>query len=86
LGNPLSTGNDSFSENILEYPQYTRPAKYNDWMVPDVLLSGNHARIELWRKRESLIRTYKRRPDLLKMLELSAEDKKILDEIKQDEI
>jgi len=86
LGNPLSTGNDSFSENILEYPQYTRPAKYNDWTVPDVLLSGNHARIELWRKRESLIRTYKRRPDLLKMLELSAEDKKILDEIKQDEI
>jgi tRNA (guanine37-N1)-methyltransferase len=86
LGNPLSTDNDSFSENILEYPQYTRPAQYRGWTVPDVLLSGNHARIELWRKRESLIRTYKRRPDLFKKLELSAEDKKILDEIKQDEI
>jgi tRNA (guanine37-N1)-methyltransferase len=55
-------------------------------MVPDVLLSGNHAQIELWRRRESLIRTYKRRPDLFKKLELSAEDKKFLDEIKQEEI
>ena len=86
LGNPLSTRSDSFSENLLEYPQYTRPPQYNGWMVPDVLLSGNHADIELWRKTESLKRTYKRRPDLLKMVELSAEDKIILDKIKQDEI
>jgi len=86
LGNPQSTGDDSFSENLLEYPQYTRPAQYRGWTVPDVLLSGNHARIERWRKKESLKRTYKRRPDLLKLRELSPEDKKILDEIKQDEI
>jgi tRNA (guanine37-N1)-methyltransferase len=86
LGNPLSTRSDSFSENLLEYPQYTRPPQYKGWMVPDVLLSGNHADIELWRKTESLKRTYKRRPDLLKMVELSAEDKIILDKIKQDEI
>jgi tRNA (guanine37-N1)-methyltransferase len=86
LGNPQSTRNDSFSDNLLEYPQYTRPAQYKGWIVPEVLLSGNHAQIELWRKRESLKRTYKRRPDLLKRLKLSAADKKILDKIKQEEI
>ncbi|MGP8153971.1 MAG: tRNA (guanosine(37)-N1)-methyltransferase TrmD [Smithella sp.] len=86
LGNPLSTRSDSFSENLLEYPQYTRPPQYKGWMVPDVLLSGNHAQIELWRKKESLKRTYKRRPDLLKRLELSVVDKKILDKIMRDEI
>jgi tRNA (guanine37-N1)-methyltransferase len=86
LGNPESTQNESFSLNLLEYPQYTRPSEYKGWIVPDVLLSGNHADIELWRKKESLRRTYKRRPDLLKKINLSEEDKKILDEIKQEEI
>lgn len=86
LGNPQSTSSDSFSNYLLEYPQYTRPAAYKGWMVPDVLLSGNHAEIELWRKTESLKRTYKRRPDLLKIIELSSEDKIILDKIKQNEI
>jgi tRNA (guanine37-N1)-methyltransferase len=70
----------------LEYPQYTRPAEYKGWVVPDVLLSGNHAEIELWRKKESLKKTYRRRPDLLKNIKLSAEDKKTLDKIKQDDI
>jgi tRNA (guanine37-N1)-methyltransferase len=86
LGNPQSTSSDSFSNDLLEYLQYTRPAAYKGWMVPDVLLSGNHAEIELWRKTESLRRTYKRRPDLLKIIELSSEDKIILDKIKQNEI
>ena len=86
LGNPESTLGESFSQNLLEYPQYTRPAEYKGWMVPDVLLSGNHAKIELWRKRESLKRTYQRRPDLLKKIKLSAEDKKILEKIKQEDI
>src|SRR5664280_310323 len=86
LGNPESTLDESFSHNFLEYPQYTRPAEYKGWMVPDVLLSGNHAEIELWHKRESLKRTYQRRPDLLKKIKLLAEDKKILEKIKQEDI
>lgn len=86
LGNPQSSQNESFSQNLLEYPQYTRPSKYKRWTVPDVLLSGNHAEIELWRKTESLRRTYKKRPDLLKKVKLSAEEKKILNRIKQKEI
>lgn len=86
LGNPQSANTESFSENLLEYPQYTRPAQYKGWNVPDVLLSGNHAQIEHWRRVESLKKTYKRRPDLLKNINLSAEDKKILEKIKQKEI
>ena len=86
LGNPQSSQNESFSQNLLEYPQYTRPSEYKGWAVPEVLLSGNHAEIELWRKTESLRRTYKRRPDLLKKIKLSAQDKKILDKIKLEEI
>ena len=86
LGNPQSTQSESFSQNLLEYPQYTRPSNYKGWAVPEVLLSGNHADIELWRKKESLRRTYKQRPDLLKKIKLSAEDKKILDKIKLEEI
>jgi tRNA (guanine37-N1)-methyltransferase len=86
LGNPESKFSESFSGNLLEYPQYTRPAEYKGWGVPDVLISGNHAEIELWRKKESLRRTYERRPDLLKKIKLSAEDKKILDKITQEDI
>ena len=86
LGNPQSTQSESFSQNLLEYPQYTRPSNYKGWTVPEVLLSGNHADIELWHKKESLRRTYKQRPDLLKKIKLSAEDKKILDKIKLEEI
>jgi tRNA (guanine37-N1)-methyltransferase len=70
----------------LEYPQYTRPSEYKGWIVPDVLQSGNHAKIEQWRRRESLKRTYQRRPDLLKKIKLSAEDKKNLEKIKLEDI
>ena len=86
LGNPQSTLSESFSYNLLEYPQYTRPAEYKGWPVPEVLLSGNHAQIELWRKHESLKRTYQRRPDMLKKINLSAEDKIILEKIKLEDI
>ena len=86
LGNPESTIGESFSHNLLEYPQYTRPAEYNGWVVPEVLLSGNHAQIELWHKRESLKRTCQRRPDLLKKITLSAEEKNILEKIKSEDI
>ncbi|MEN6624452.1 MAG: tRNA (guanosine(37)-N1)-methyltransferase TrmD [Smithella sp.] len=85
LGNTESSCNESFSNGLLEYPQYTRPAKYKEWCVPEVLMSGNHAEIELWRRRESLRRTFKRRPDLLKKIEFSPEDKKILEQIKLED-
>jgi tRNA (guanine37-N1)-methyltransferase len=86
LGNEESTISESFSSGLLEYPQYTRPAEYKSWKVPDVLVSGNHAEIELWRKNESLQRTYKRRPDLLAKINLSPQEKKNLEKIKIEEI
>jgi len=86
LGNPESTCSESFSQNLLEYPQYTRPAEYKGWKVPDVLISGNHAEIERWRHNESLKRTCKRRPDLLKKMRLSAKDKEIIEKIKLEDI
>jgi tRNA (guanine37-N1)-methyltransferase len=86
LGNEESTVSESFSHGLLEYPQYTRPAEYNGWRVPEVLVSGNHAEIERWRRYESLKRTYKRRPDLLEKTELSEVDKKNLQKIKAEDI
>ena len=80
LGNSDSAGADSFSMGLLEYPHYTRPAEYRDWKVPEVLLSGNHREIESWRKRQSLLRTHKRRPDLLTGMELTEQEKKWLTE------
>jgi len=86
LGNEESTVSESFSSGLLEYPQYTRPAEYKGWKVPDVLVSGNHAEIELWQKNESLQRTYKRRPDLLAKMNLSPQEKKNLEKIKTKDI
>jgi len=80
LGNSDSAVFDSFSTGLLEYPQYTRPAEYKGWCVPEVLLSGHHKEIELWRMRASLQRTRLRRPDLLAKRVLTDEEKKILDE------
>jgi tRNA (guanine37-N1)-methyltransferase len=65
LANEASTSEESFSEGLLEYPQYTRPAKFRDWPVPEVLLSGDHARVARWRRAQSLARTVGRRPDLI---------------------
>ena len=86
LGNSESALSESFSHGFLEYPQYTRPAEYKGWKVPQVLVSGNHAEIERWRRYESLKRTYKRRPDLLEEIELSEVDKKNLQKIKLEDI
>lgn len=61
-----ATVHESFTENLLEYPQYTRPAKFNNWIVPEVLLSGNHKSIEKWKMDMSLAKTKKNRPDLLR--------------------
>jgi tRNA (guanine37-N1)-methyltransferase len=66
LKHPLATEDESFSDSMLEYPQYTRPESYDGLTVPSVLLSGNHAKVNEWRVHQSLIRTRKRRPDLLK--------------------
>jgi tRNA (guanine37-N1)-methyltransferase len=65
LGHEESATNDSFSEGLLEAPQYTRPAEFRGWKIPDVLLSGNHAEIAAWRQREARKRTEQNRPDLL---------------------
>ncbi len=85
LGNEDSPVHDSFSTGLLEHPHYTRPREYRGMKVPDVLLSGDHKRIEEWRKKESLKRTLKRRPDLLKDYPLTDEEKQWLEKIKKEE-
>lgn len=84
LGNKESYINDSFYNGLLDHPHYTRPAEYEGMIVPEVLLSGHHKNIELWRKKESLKRTYIRRPDLLKDKILTKVEKKLLDEVKAE--
>lgn len=74
-----STKEESFSQGLLEYPQYTRPEVFEGQQVPEVLRSGNHQMIDKWRREQSLKRTLEKRPDLLKEVELSDEDKKILE-------
>jgi tRNA (guanine37-N1)-methyltransferase len=82
LGNAVSAVTDSFAEGLLEYPQYTRPAEYRNWKVPDVLISGHHREIDQWRRRESLRRTLARRPDLLSLAALSEDDLAMIDVLK----
>ncbi|ALX47446.1 tRNA (guanosine(37)-N1)-methyltransferase TrmD [Lentibacillus amyloliquefaciens] len=80
LGNTESAPEDSFSTGLLEHPHYTRPADFRGMKVPDVLLSGNHAKIDEWRRRESLKRTFERRKDLIDEADLTEEEKKLFDE------
>lgn len=80
MGNKDSAEEESFSTNLLEYPQYTRPAEFRGWAVPDVLRSGDHARVARWRRAEAILRTIKRRPDLLTTADLTKNDEKILRE------
>ena len=82
LGNSESAPGDSFSTGLLEYPQYTRPADFRGMKVPEVLTSGNHQKIAEWRNKESLRRTFLRRPDLLEGYELSKQEEKWLREFK----
>lgn len=82
LGDEESAGADSFYDGILDYPHYTRPAEYRGMKVPDVLLSGNHEHIRLWRRKQSLAATLAKRPDLLEGLSLTDEDKRLLDELR----
>ncbi|AFC31906.1 TrmD [Paenibacillus mucilaginosus 3016] len=80
LGNEMSAVTDSFSTGLLEYPHYTRPAKFRDWEVPDVLISGHHKNVDEWRRRQSLMRTWAKRPDLLENVELTPKERKWFDE------
>ena len=81
LGSGESAEEESFSDGLLEYPQYTRPRELNGMEVPEVLLSGDHAKIKAWRRQESLRATKKFRPDLLEKAELTAKEKKLLEEL-----
>ena len=90
LGDPDGPFDDSHASGLLEYPHYTRPPEFRGWGVPEVLLSGNHARIAKWRREQSLRRTRRQRPDLLEKADLSESDlkllKKIISEEEQDEV
>ena len=81
-----STDDESHSNNLLEYPQYTRPAEFRGWRVPDVLLSGNHAQINRWRRKESLRKTRERRSDLFAQVDVSSkQDVKIMKELDEED-
>ncbi len=82
LGNEGSALEDSFSQPVLEHPQYTRPRDFEGMTVPPVLLCGNHETIRRWRRGQALMRTRTRRPDLFARLELSPEDRELLEESK----
>ncbi len=83
VGNEESLGFESFERGLLDYPHYTRPREFKGIKVPEVLLSGNHKRITAWRKRQAIIRTLVRRPELLKMANLSEDEKAILRDIEK---
>jgi tRNA (guanine37-N1)-methyltransferase len=84
LGAEEGAQRDSFSEGLLEHPQYTRPAEFRGWRVPEVLLSGHHEQIRRWRQKESLRRTLRLRPDLLAGARLTEEDRRLLEEIGEE--
>ena len=84
LNNEESASFESFEDGLLEHPQYTRPAEFNGKEVPEILLSGNHAKIDEYRRQESLKRTYERRPDLLEEVELSDSDVEFLESLEND--
>jgi tRNA (guanine37-N1)-methyltransferase len=78
LGDPEGPWKDSYASGLLEHPHYTRPAKFRGWEVPEVLLSGDHARVNRWRREQALRRTWERRPDMLDIAKLSEEDRMFL--------
>jgi tRNA (guanine37-N1)-methyltransferase len=85
LGDPKGAQDDSHASGLLEYPHYTRPAEFRGWGVPEVLASGDHAKVARWRREQALLRTYLRRPDLLANADLTAEDQLFLEKIARDE-
>ena len=85
LGNAASAEDDTFSDGLLEYPHYTRPPDYRGWGIPDVLLSGHHAEIAKWRRKEQFRRTQSRRPDLWAKFEPSKSELKLLKQLDEEE-
>ena len=85
LGSDESIAEESFVGGLLEYPHYTRPEVFEGHRVPEILLSGNHGAIHRWRRQQSLLRTWQRRPDLLQEDKLSNEDRKLLSEARQED-
>jgi tRNA (guanine37-N1)-methyltransferase len=83
LGQESAPERDSFSRGLLEHPQYTRPERFGEWAVPPVLLSGDHGRIDGWRRLMSVWRTWQRRRDLLETADLSPEEQKWVDGFSQ---
>lgn len=78
LNNEVSAEFESFNDNLLEYPQYTRPAKFMEKDVPPILLSGDHGKVDRWRRNQSILRTMERRPDLMEKAKLDKEDRKFI--------
>lgn len=85
LGDETSVEEESFSWGLLDYPHYTRPREFRGLSVPEVLVSGNHKEIWLWRRKEALRKTLRARPDLIEKLQLTEEDKKIISELSSEE-
>ena len=83
LGDPDGAFDDSHAEYLLEYPHYTRPAEFRGWKVPDVLLSGDHGRIARWRREQSILRTWQRRPDLLAKANLTDQERVLLENMQK---
>ena len=84
LGDPEGASDDSHATGLLEYPHYTRPPEFRGWGVPPVLLSGNHAAIERWRREQALLRTLRWRPDMLETAILTEKDRKFLEKVARD--
>ena len=82
LGDPSGAQDDSHSMGLLEYPHYTKPPEFRGWKAPDVLLSGDHAKIERWRREQALLRTFNKRPDMLEKADLSDTDQKFVKSLK----
>lgn len=82
LGDPTGAQDDSHAMGLLEYPHYTRPPEFRGWKAPDILLSGDHKKIDKWRREQALTRTFNKRPDMLEKAELSKEDKKFVESLK----
>ena len=82
LGDPTGAEDDSHAMGLLEYPHYTRPPEFRGWKVPDVLLSGDHGKIEKWRREQALERTFRKRPDMLEKAELTKEDLKSIEKLR----
>lgn len=85
LGDPSGAVSDSHASGLLEHPHYTRPPEFRGWEVPEILKSGDHARIKRWRRQQSLLRTTQRRPDLIERADLTNRDKQLLGEIQERE-